>query len=106
MRFYTIAPGKMAAIQALMREIMVPLLAEYGITALGFWAVPDGSEIYWAVRHDSLEEIGPNWERFHADPRWKQAIAERTQGVPFVQQQRSVPLLGVAGLPPQDPAAS
>jgi len=52
------------------------------------------------VRHDSLDVIDGNWNRFHADPRWRPGLAAREHGKTVVISTKSVPLAGIAGLPP------
>ena len=101
LRIYDIMPGKMDAIQGVMRELMVPLMPTYGMEAVGFWKASDEDTIYWIVRHDGLDAIVPNWDRFHGDAGGQRALAARTGGNPFVKRQRGLPLVGVPGLPPE-----
>ena len=89
----TIAPGRMRDIQSVMAEVMVPLMAEYGIEPVAFWATPDDTHLYWVARHATLDAIGPDWDRFHADPRWTEELKRRTGGTPFVTGQSRVPLI-------------
>ena len=46
LRIYQVAPGKMDAIQAAMRGVMTPLMRDYSMEPLQFFAAPDGATIY------------------------------------------------------------
>lgn len=105
LRIYQIAPGKMKVIQSIFSELVVPMLPDYGIESIGYWSTPDETTLYYVVRHASLAVIHENWDRFHADPRWKPGLTEREQGQTVVTRTESVPLVGMAGLPPSNVAA-
>lgn len=100
LRIYSIAPGRMADIQEAFRALVAPLMAEHDMAGLGYWAAPDGSKLYYVVRHHDLGAIAGDWDRFHADPRWVEGIGMRERGSPFVTGIESVPLAGVDGLAP------
>ena len=101
LRTYEVAEGKMEPLRSVMRDVMVPLMREYAMEAIAFFALPDNSGVYWLVQHESLDVIASDWDRFHADQRWKHAIRERTQGNSFLTGEQSIPLTGMAGLPPR-----
>ena len=101
LRVYKIAPGKWGALQDVFRELVLPLMPEYAMEGVGFWATPDEVTFYWIVRHDGAEAITSNWDRFHADPRWVSGLTAREQGDPFVTGVESIPLADIPGLPPR-----
>lgn len=105
MRIYQVAPGSMSAIQQAFRELVVPLMREYSMEGIGYWVASD-NQIYWVVRHESIDAIQPDWDRFHADPRWKEGLAARNGGAAMVVSQQSFPLMGIPGLPPESEAAN
>jgi predicted SnoaL-like aldol condensation-catalyzing enzyme len=100
LRIYDIAPGQMDLIQTIFRDLVTPLMPEYGIEGVGYWATPDGTRLYWVVRHSSQDVIAANWDRFHADPRWAERLPAFERGRTVVTGTQSVPLVGVAALPP------
>ena len=101
LRIYQVADGKAESLHSIMREVMVPLMREYAMEAVGFFAAPDGSAVYWLVQHESLDAIAADWDRFHADTRWTDAVSQYTQGQSFLAGQQSIPLTGLSGLPPR-----
>lgn len=102
---YQIAEGEMDLMQDIFRDLLVPMLPEYSIEGVGYWATPDDATIYYVMRHASLEAGAPNWELLHADPRWTSGLDARGQGREVVTDVQSVPLVGVSELPPAtDPA--
>ena len=100
LRIYQIAPGKMGVIQEIFRDLVIPMMPDYLIESTGYWAAPDGTTLYYVVRHDSLDVIDRNWDRFHADPRWAPGLAARERGQKVVTDTKSIPLVGIAGMPP------
>lgn len=101
LRVYQVVPGQMASLRSLMRDVLVPLAREHAMHAIGFFATPDDTAAYWLVRHESLDAIGSDWDRFHADQRWTDALRQRNAGQSMLTGQQSIPLVGLAGLPPR-----
>jgi NIPSNAP protein len=101
LRIYEAATGKMALLKDALRELAVPLMAEYGMRIAGLWSTTDDRVLYWVVEHHGTGDVDANWHGFHEDPRWTKNLAERTKGVSFVAGTQSIPLTGVAGFPPQ-----
>lgn len=96
LRIYEVAAGRMAELQAVFRGLVAPLLAEYDMAGIGFWATPDEARLFWIVRHDGAQGFEADWSRFHADPRW----TGRSRSGPIVTGIESVALVAVPGLPP------
>jgi hypothetical protein len=105
LRIYQVAPGKMEVLQGIFHELVIPMLPDYAIGSIGYWSTLDGLTLYYLVSHDSLNVMEDNWEHFHADLRWKPGLAAREQGQTVVTGTESVPLVGIAGLPPLNVAA-
>ncbi|MCO5066684.1 MAG: NIPSNAP family protein [Rhizobiaceae bacterium] len=99
LRIYEVVPGKMQALQAVFRELAVPLMLEHGINPHGFWETPDDKTLYYVVEHEDMETMASNWSGFYADDRWKTGLAARNRGIRFVADVRSVPMLAVPDLP-------
>ena len=106
LRVYQIAPGKIGVIQEIFRDLVIPMLPEYSIESVGYWAAPDDATLYYIARHDSLNVIDENWKRFHADPRWAPGLAARERGQTVVTDTKSVPLVGIPGTPPANNEAN
>ena len=105
LRSYQIAPGKMDTIQTIFRELVIPMLGDFGIESVGYWATPEGDALHYIVRHDSLNAIEGNWDRFHADPRWKPGLQAREKGETVELETKAVPLVAIPGLPAAEPRA-
>ena len=101
LRTYQVGEGKMQALRSLMQDVIIPRMREYAMEAAGFFATPDNSAVYWFVQHESLDKIRSDWDRFHADKRWTDAVQERTHGDSLLTGQQSIPLTGLPGLPPR-----
>ncbi len=99
LRTYQIAPDRMAAVIDVMKELVEPIMPD-SIEGIGYWSSPDEKTLYWIAKHDSLDLIKTNWDRFHADPRWVEGLAARKALEPIVTHVASVSMLGRDGLPP------
>jgi hypothetical protein len=78
LRVYHVVPGRMAALQTLFRDQVVPMFKKHGIAAVGYWVPQDSPEsqntwIYVLV-HSSREDAKKNWDAFFADPDWQRAV--------------------------------
>lgn len=100
LRTYQIASGGMPTVESIFRELVAPMLPDYAMKGIGFWASADDTTLYYIVEHDSETVIRENWDRFHADPRWQLGLAEREHGKSAVTHTESVPLRGIEGLSP------
>jgi hypothetical protein len=103
LRIYDVAGREMATLETIFRELVLPMLPDFGISGIGYWKAPDDSTFTYVVEHDELAAIQSNWDRFHADPRWSVGLRRLRGERTVVQQVRSVALVGVAGLPPLAP---
>ncbi len=101
LRTYQIAPDRMLDVEEIMRDLVQPIMPDYNMEGVGYWAKQDGTVLYYVVRHRDVEAIASNWNSFHEDPRWKSGMEERKSKEPIVTHVETVPLLGIAGLPPQ-----
>lgn len=100
LRIYRVAPGEMATLETIFRELVLPMLPDFGIRSIGYWKAPDESSFDYIVEHDDLAAISPNWDRFHADPRWVAGLSHHRGDRTVVENVQSIPLVGVTGLPP------
>ena len=106
LRTYQIAPGALPIVEAIFRDAVVPMLPDYGIKAIGFWASLDDAQLFYVVEHESEDVVEENWNRFHADPRWQPALDAHQQGRTAVTHTDSIHLRAFTSLlPPQDGAA-
>lgn len=101
LRTYQIAPSKMVDVEEIMRNLVQPIMPDYNMEGVGYWARPDGTVLYYVVRHRDVETIASDWDSFHADPRWKSGMEERKSKEPVVTHVETAPLIGIPGLPPQ-----
>ncbi len=99
LRIYDVAAGMMPTMRRIFHDLVLPMLSDYAIESVGYWSTPEERKLYYVVRHESLEAIVGNWDRFHDDPGWKRGLAERVEGRTVVEATQSVPLLGIEGLP-------
>ena len=99
LRTYQIAQDKMPDVKEIMRNLVQPIMPDYNMEGLDYWAKPDGTVLYYVVCHRDVEAIASDWDSFHADPRWKSGMAERKNKEPIVTHVETAPLLGVPGLP-------
>ncbi len=93
LRTYQIAPHKMRDIEEIMRNLVQPIMPDYNMEGVGYWAKPDGTVLYYVVRHRDVEVIASDWDSFHADPRWKFGRAERKSKEPIVTQVETAALI-------------
>ena len=96
LRTYQIAPDKLED----MLNLVQPIMPDYHMEGIGYWSKSDGTVFYYVVRHHDVDAIASDWDRFHADPRWKSGMAERKSKEPIVTHVETAPLIGVPGLPP------
>jgi hypothetical protein len=75
-RIYTAAPGKLEALNARMRDFMIPILAKYQIETVKYGQLKDRPNVLvHMVRHADPAAREANWARFREDAEWKRAIA-------------------------------
>jgi hypothetical protein len=74
LRIYHANPGRMNALETLVREHTLPLFKKYGITGIAYWHPEDapaaGSTLIYVIAHPSREDAKKNWDAFFADPEW------------------------------------
>jgi hypothetical protein len=95
-----VANGELETLEWVLRELALPMMPDYGMKAVGFWADQATSTLYQISRHDSRNMIESNWGRFHADPRWVVGLKGRRQDRVVVKGVKTIFLAGIAGLPP------
>jgi len=101
LRTYWIAPDKMLDVEEIMRDLVQPIMPDYNMEGIGYWAKPDSTVLYYVVRHRDVKLIASDWDSFHADPRWKSGMAERKSKEPIVTYVETATLVEIPGLPPQ-----
>lgn len=99
LRCYEIAPEARDTVRTLLTTTLVPLLADHGMQAHGFWSASDGRRLYAVVSHETPGAAAGDWASFVADPRWQQAIASLPDGNP-VKPLASESMVGFEGVPP------
>ena len=81
LRTYTAADGKMAALDARLRDHAMALFAKHGITNLGYFHPLDaaqgaGTTLIYFLAFPSRDAAAASWKAFRDDPAWAQARAE------------------------------
>lgn len=81
MRTYTAAEGKMAALDARLRDLAMPLFAKHGMTSLGYFHPLDadkgaGQTLIYFLAFPSRDAAAAAWKAFRDDPAWAKARAE------------------------------
>ncbi len=81
LRTYTAAEGKMAALDARLRDHAMALFAKHGITNLGYFHPLDadkgaGKTLIYFLAFPSREAAAASWKSFRDDPAWAKARAE------------------------------
>lgn len=75
LRVYHAAPGKLAGLQKMFRDVTLPMFKKHGITSIGYWVPQDAPESantwVYIVAHPNREEAKKNWAAFQADPEWQ-----------------------------------
>jgi hypothetical protein len=100
LRIYQVAENEMATLETIFRELVLPMLPDFGIGSVGYWKSPDDSTFHYVVEHNGLATINLNWDRFHADPRWASGLQNLRRNRTVVKDVQSTRLIGIAGLPP------
>lgn len=81
MRTYTAAEGRMAALDARLRDHAMALFAKHGITNLGYFHPLDadkgaGKTLIYFLAFPSRDAAAASWKSFRDDPAWAKARAE------------------------------
>lgn len=100
LRIYKVAPGEMATLATIFRELVLPMLPDFDIGSVGYWKSPDDSTFTYIVDHRDLAAIGDDWDRFHADPRWTAGLRRYRGDRTVVESVQSVSLVSITDLPP------
>ena len=101
LRTYQIAPNKMPEMEQVLRDLVQTIMPDYNMEGVGYWSTPDGSVLYYVVRHRELEVIASDWEEFHADPRWLRGVEQRKYEDSVVTHVATASLVAIPGLPPE-----
>lgn len=101
LRTYHVADGAIGTLERVLREVLLPIMPDHGMRAIGFWRVPDGAMLYQVTEHRSLAAVAGNWDRLHADPRWQAGLTAIRQDRSAVRQVVTTLLTGIDGLPPE-----
>lgn len=100
LRVYHVAAGELETLARILQELALPMMPDYGIRAVGFWTEPTANTLYQLSEHDCAEDIGPDWDRFHADPRWPAGLAKHRGERKVVLEVRTTILSAILGTPP------
>lgn len=81
MRTYTAAEGRMAALDARLRDHAMALFAKHHMTSLGYFHPLDadkgaGTTLIYFLAYPSREAAAASWKAFRDDPAWAKARAE------------------------------
>lgn len=106
LRIYDVAEGELGTLERVLRELAAPMMPDYGMKAVGFWAAPERNKLYQISQHESADVIKSNWDRFHADPRWQTGLRKRRQDRVVVKGVETISLVGIVGLPPLTDASA
>ena len=98
LRIYDVAEGEIPTLYQVLAELALPLMPEYGIEPVGFWAEETANRLYQISGHSSLGDIEGNWDRFHADPRWQTGLASIRQDRLIVKKVDTILMRGIDGL--------
>lgn len=78
MRIYTANEGKMAALDARMRDAEVELFRKHGMLPIGFFHVytppgaPTDNRLFYLMGYKDRESRDKSWAAFAADPEWRE----------------------------------
>jgi hypothetical protein len=100
LRVYDVADGEMETLERVLREFALPMMPDYGMSAVCFWTDRSSNRLYQISRHERLDVIEGNWDRFHADPRWGAGLKERRPDRVVVKGVKTIVLTGIPGMPP------
>jgi len=87
-RTYYANEGKLDALLARFRDHTVALFKKHGMTNIGYWVPTDNKEnkLVYMLAYPSREARGKAWKAFIADPDWRKAYKESTQGGKLVKK--------------------
>ena len=100
LRVYDVAEGQLRTLEGVLRDLALPMMPDYGMEPIGFWADEASNRLYQITRHESLEAVPGNWDRFHADPRWAAGLQQRRGEQSAVKSVTTTLLTGIGGMPP------
>ena len=87
-RTYYAYEGKLDALLARFRDHTVALFKKHGMTNIGYWVPTANKEnkLVYMLAYPSREARGKAWKAFIADPDWRKAYKESTQGGKLVKK--------------------
>ena len=90
-RIYTVAAGKLAAVEGWFADHALPLLSRHGFELVGFWQTAVGRhnfEFVYLLRFADMNERMHKWDAFLSDPEWLPTLSKisNTDGETFVTQ--------------------
>ena len=87
-RTYYANEGKLDALLARFRDHTVALFKKHGMTNIGYWVPTDNKEnkLVYMLAYPNREARGKAWKAFIADPDWRKAYKESTQGGKLVKK--------------------
>ena len=94
LRTYTMAPGRLDAINARFRDHTMRLFEKHGIKNIAYWVPTDEplskNTLVYIIEHNSRDAAKKAWDAFRVDPEWKKVKAESEKDGPIVTSVKSV----------------
>ena len=69
LRVHRVVEGQTGTLERVLRDVALPIMADHGTCAIGFWADPGSRTLHQITQHESLEAAAGDWDRLHNDPR-------------------------------------
>jgi len=109
LRFYSVAPGRMADVHARFRLHLPALFQRHGVNCVGRWtalAGPNAPRFVYLLAYRDYAHRESAWDGFYADPEWRRVRAETNAGQEMVERVDLMFLKpNAAWRAPADPAA-
>jgi hypothetical protein len=94
LRTYTVADGKLDALNARFRDHTRAIFDRHGMKSVGYWVPSEGplagKTLVYILEHPSREQARKNWAAFGADPEWVKVKADSEANGPLVTKVESV----------------
>lgn len=92
LRCYECVPGKLPSLLRRFEDDALPIWAEIGIKATGFWTTVIGDNdqsLHYMLAWENLAERESKWQTFTTDPRWIAARKRTEADGPLVARIRN-----------------
>ena len=80
LRVYHTVPGKVLALESRFRNLVTPLFARHGLTALGYWVPEDppasSNTFIYILAHPSRVDAKKDWDALYADPGFQEIVKD------------------------------